>query len=217
MARATRRCPSTTCLVRWLTRTCSIQPTWSRTPASACCWAFGWMRQFDGLASSWSGPWRRSRRSRAPGRRGGCGRARHVQVVAPLDVAGQSRHRTPVREAEQKDCGAARPVGPPTIRVACPGWMSHEPRPPAWASRERIAVRRRPGISVGRSRPSWRWPEPARSSGRSWTSAAAPGSMPSWLLSSGSRPRASTRLPRPSPSRGGRPQSAGSRCGFVVG
>jgi hypothetical protein len=55
MAKATRRWPSTTCPVRRLTSTFWTQPTWSRTPANASCWAFGWTRKLAGFARSWSG------------------------------------------------------------------------------------------------------------------------------------------------------------------
>ncbi len=54
-ASATRAWPSTTNPVRRLTSTCWTQPTASSAPASASCCAFGWIRQFAGLARSWSG------------------------------------------------------------------------------------------------------------------------------------------------------------------
>ncbi len=41
--------------VRRLTSTCWTQPTASSAPARASCCAFGWIRQFAGLARSWSG------------------------------------------------------------------------------------------------------------------------------------------------------------------
>src|SRR3972149_5080253 len=60
MAIATRRWPSMTKPVLRLTSTVPTTPTWlSSAPRASCC-ALGWIRQFRGLARSWSGassPW----------------------------------------------------------------------------------------------------------------------------------------------------------------